>query len=119
RAVVPLAGDAALLARPAGPLGRDPDARDTRGADLAGAQPAVDVAGGVDVGARREALLGDLGAAYAIEAEVAHGGLVGIVGPHIPALAPVDQRVGLDAARGVLVLVLLVIVELDEHAVGD
>ena len=45
----------ALLARPAGALGRDPDARDARGLDLAGARPAVDVGRRVDLGARLEA----------------------------------------------------------------
>ena len=53
-AVLELLGHGALLARPAGPLGRDPHPRAARGRDLAGARPAVDIGGGVDVRARLE-----------------------------------------------------------------
>src|SRR5579863_637655 len=119
RAVIEAPYDASLLARPAGPLWGDPDARDPRRADLAGPRPAVDVSRRVDLRARLEALLGGLGATHAVEAEMADVLALGIVGRDIPALAAVDQRVGLDLALGVLVLVLLVVVELEEDVSLD
>src|SRR5205085_3163121 len=59
RAVLQLLDDRALLARPARAFGRDPQARAARGGHLAGARPAVDVGGGVDLGARLEVLVRD------------------------------------------------------------
>ena len=54
RAVLELPGDPALLAGPARPVRRDPDAGALRSRNLAGPRPAVDVGGGVDVGTRLE-----------------------------------------------------------------
>ena len=49
---------------------------------------------------------------------MAHVVALGVEGGHVPALAPVGQRVGLDSAVRELVLVLLVVLQLD-HAVLD
>src|ERR1039458_1599571 len=54
RAVGALSHDAAGPARPARPPGGDPYARAARGLHLAGAQPAVDLGGGIDLGTRLE-----------------------------------------------------------------
>ena len=62
RAVRELLGDGQVLARPAGPLGREPDAGDARRGHLAGARPALDVAERVDLGARLERLVEDASA---------------------------------------------------------
>ena len=58
RAVAALLHDAPRLARPARALGGDEHPCRARGLDLAGAQPAVDLRGRVDLGAGLEALLG-------------------------------------------------------------
>ncbi len=104
------------LARPARALGRDPHARAARRRHLAGAQPAVDLGRGIDLGARLELLVGDVHALDAVEAEVAHAVALGVEAGDVPALASVGQRVRLDPARRELVLVLLVVVELDHAA---
>ena len=56
----------------------------------------------------------------AVQPEVARRRLArGVVGGDVPALAAVDQRVGLDASAGELVLVGLVVVQLEQPAAGD
>src|SRR5204863_4923366 len=109
----------ALLARPAGAVGGDPHARDPRGLDLAGARPALEVGARLDLRARRVLLGQHLGLADAVQPEVADRLLGRVVRGDVPALAAVDQVVGLDRARRVLVLVLLVVVEAHQPAALD
>ena len=54
RAVGALAPRPGAARAPSGALGGDPDPRGARGLDLAGAQPAIDLGGGIDLGARLE-----------------------------------------------------------------
>src|SRR4051812_5452599 len=119
RAVGELLGDAVLLAGPPGALGRDPHARHARRLDLPGPRPALDGRLEVDLRARREDRVGHARGAHAVEAEVAQRVALRVERGDVPALAPVDELVGLDAALGELVLVGLVVVELDQAAAGD
>src|SRR6185436_6665172 len=97
-AVGELLGNGTALALPAGPLRGDPDPGDARGRDGAGARPALQVGVRVDLRARRERLARDLGLLDAVEPEVTRVVLLRVEAEHVPALAPVDQPVGLDRA---------------------
>src|SRR2546427_123319 len=59
------------------------------------------------------------GALHEVESEVAHAVARRVEGRHVPALAPVHQRVGLHAALGQLVLVLLVVLHLEQPVARD
>ena len=100
-------------------LGRDPQPRGARRLDLAGARPALDVGRRVDLGPRLEGALEHLGGLDAIQAEVAHVVLGRVEAGHVPALAPVDERVGLHRALGELVLVGLVVLQAQQVAGDD
>src|SRR3954451_22910204 len=117
RAVGELLDDALVLARPAGTLRRYPYARDARVRDLACAGPALDVR--LHALARLELLVQHGGLANPVEPERARLVLVGIPAVDVPALAPVHQLVGLDAAGGELVELLLVVLDLEQAPARD
>src|SRR5204863_6619247 len=94
-AVLELLGDAVLLARPPRALGRDPHPRDARGLDLARPRPALDGRLEVDLLARRERVAGHARVADAVQPEVAQGVALGVERRDVPALAAVDELVGL------------------------
>ena len=118
-AVGQLLDHGALLAQPARPLRRDPDAGDVGGRHLAVGHPALDAGQLLDLGARLEGLLGERRLLDPVELEVANAVFGQVVALDVPALVAVLQPVGLDRAFGELVLVLLVVLELEDAAGAD
>ena len=108
---------------PRAPSGRA-RARSTRARarrrDLAGARPALDVGGWVDLGPRLEASRrAPRRRLMRSRRKWRTSSSRRVEGRDVPALAAVDQRVRLDRALGELVLVLLVVLEAQQPAAGD
>ena len=119
-AVGQLLDHGALLAQPAGPLGRDPDPGDLGGRHLAVGHPALDPGQLLDLGPRLEASRSASVASLIRSSLKWRTPLFGqVVALDVPALAAVLQPVGLDRALGELVLVLLVVLELEHPLGGD
>src|SRR5579875_3716443 len=119
RAVGQLRQHRALLARPPRPFGRDQHTCATGSGHLAGAWPAGDVGGRIDVVSRLEALVGHLGGLEAVEPKMPDRAARAVEARQVPAIAPVDQRVRLNCPRRELVLVLLVVLESEQPPLRD
>src|SRR5450755_871861 len=119
RTVLELADHVALLPRPAGAVGGHPDLRSARRRHFAGSRPPVHVGGRIYVWSRLERLGGHAGRLDPVKPEVANAVAGRVEAGHVPALAAIDQRVGLNQPRGELVLVLLVVLEREQLTSGD